>query len=338
MREPIGPSERLSLTLKYLASGSSQCCISSSYRISPSVVSRAIRETCHVLWNCLSHKGYIKAPSSPEEWREIASIFEEKWNFPHALGAVDGKHVIMQCLAQDGSDYFNYKKTHSIVLLAVCDGQYKFLLVDIGDAGRQSDGSVYANSHLGYAIDNGLLNFPAPNRKGNSNEAFPYVFLADDASGLKTYMMKPYPGTNLQENEKIFNYRLSRGRRVIENTFGIAASRFRIFRKPIIAQVDTVKLITKAVVVLHNFLMQHRIENEPYSYCPPNYVDQEGPTGITAGAWREDMTENGAMQPINNAGSNNYSKSVKETRRMFTDYLNSCEGAAAWQLDMVRRT
>ena len=98
----------------------------------------------------------------------------------------------MQCPARGGSDYFNYKKKHSIVLLAVCDGQYKFLLVDIGDAGRQSYGSVYANSHLGYAIDNGLPNFPAPNRIGNSNEAFPYVFLADDAFGLKTYMMQPY--------------------------------------------------------------------------------------------------------------------------------------------------
>ena len=250
---------------------------------------------------------------------------------------MDGKHVIMQCPARGGSDYFKYKKKHSIVLLAVCDGQYKFLLVDIGDAGRQSYGSVYANSHLGYAIDR-LPNFPAPNRIGNSNEAFPYVFLADDAFGLKTYMMKPYPGTNLQENENIFNYRLSRGRRVIENTFGIAASRFRIFRQPIIAQVDTVKLITKAVVVLHNFLMQQRLENEPYSYCPPNYAGQEGPAGITAGAWREDMTENGAMQQINNAGSNNYSKSATETRRMFTDYFNTCEGVVAWQLDMVRRT
>ena len=336
MREPIGPSERLSLTLNYLASGNSQCSISSSYRISPSVVSRTIRETCHVLWSCLSH--YIKAPSSTEEWKEISRFFEEKWNFPHALGAMDGKHVIMQCPARGGSDYFNYKKTHSIVLLAVCDSKYKFLLVDIGDAGRQSDGSVYANSDLGFAIDNGLLNFPSPKRIGNSKEMYPFVFLADDAFGLKTYLMKPYAGTNLQENKQIFNYRLSRGRRVIENTFGIAASRFRVFRKPIIAQVDTVKLITKAVVVLHNFLMHHRHDNEPYSYCPQNYVDQDGPTGVTAGAWREDITENGAMQPINNITSNNHSKSAKEIRNLFMEYFNSDEGAVHWQLDMVRRT
>ena len=81
--------------------------------------------------------------------------------------------------------------------MAVCNGDYEFLLVDGGDAGRQSDGSVYTNTHLGYAIDNNLLNIPHPDKIGTSNEIFPYVFLADDAFGLKTYLMKPYPGQNI---------------------------------------------------------------------------------------------------------------------------------------------
>ena len=142
---------------------------------------------------------------------------------------MDGKHVIMQCPARGGSDYFKYNKSHSIVLLAVCDSKYNFLLVDIGDAGRQSDGSVYANSDLGFAIDNGLLTLPSPKRIGKSKEMYPFVFLADDAFGLKTSLITPYPGTNLQENKQIFTYRLSRGRRVTENTCGIAASRFCVF-------------------------------------------------------------------------------------------------------------
>ena len=63
----------------------------------------------------------------------------------------------------------------------------------------------------------------------------PYVFLADDAFGLKPNLMKPCPDQYLPLDERIFNYRLSRARRVIENTFGIAATRFRVFRRPIIA-------------------------------------------------------------------------------------------------------
>ena len=42
--------------------------------------------------------------------------------------------------------------------MAVCNANYEFTLVDIGDSGRQSDGSVYANSHLGYAIESNYLN------------------------------------------------------------------------------------------------------------------------------------------------------------------------------------
>ena len=68
--------------------------------------------------------------------------------------------------------------------------------------------------------------------------------------------MKPYPDQYLPLDERIFNYRLSRARRVIENTFGIAATRFRVFRRPIIAPEKKVILITKAVVALHNFLMR----------------------------------------------------------------------------------
>ena len=74
--------------------------------------------------------------------------FCEKWNFPHSLGAIDAKHVVMQAPHNSRSEYFNYKKARSIVLLAVCNAMYEFILVDIGDTGRQTDGSVYNNSHL----------------------------------------------------------------------------------------------------------------------------------------------------------------------------------------------
>ena len=271
MRQPIGPRERLCVCLRYLVTGDAQITIATSYRMSPAVVGRIINETCEVLWKTLIERGFLKQPCTEEEWRTIASEFETYWNFPHCLGALDGKHVVIQAPSKSGSTYFNYKKTFSIVLMAICNAHYQFTLVDIGDCGRQSDGSVYSCSHLGYAIENNKLNIPGPDELTNSQKVLPYVFVADDAFGLKKHMMKPFPTQNLPIDERIFNYRLSRARRVIENTFGIAATRFRIFRRPIVAKVEKVKVLTKVVVALHNFLMSRNSANK-HRYCPINYT------------------------------------------------------------------
>lgn len=96
-------------------------------------------------------------------------------------------------------------------------------------------------------------------------------------------MMKPYPGQDLTLAERLFNYRLSRARRIIENCFGVATSRFRVFPKPIIADVEKVINITKAVVVLHNFLMATRSPEDTHNYCPLNYTDHESAAGQQTG-------------------------------------------------------
>ena len=139
-------------------------------------------------------------------------------------------------------------------------------------------------------------------------------------------MMKPYPFRNLGVEKLVFKYRLSRARRVIENTFGIAASRFRIFHRPIVAQVHKVKAITKAVVSLHNFLIDIKNVDNFYDYCPLNFVDHDGPTGVLPGLWRQDQANMAGLIPINRVSSNNYSENTKTVRDTFRQYFTE-EGA-----------
>ena len=71
-------------------------------------------------------------PSTTAEWVEIADNFELLWQFPHCLGAIDGKHIKFQAPRSAGSFYYNYKKFNTFVLLAVCDAEYNFIYIDVG--------------------------------------------------------------------------------------------------------------------------------------------------------------------------------------------------------------
>ena len=328
-REAIEPGERLSVTLRYLVTGDAQTTIAASYRMSKTSVSRIIKETTNVIWDVLMEAGYLKVPQNENDWREVAEEFEVKWNFPNCVGAIDGKHVVMQAPVRSGSFYFNYKKSHSIVLMAVVNANYEFTMIDIGDSGRQSDGGVFAASKLGFAMDNNLFNLPSPRMIEGTDKYFPYVFVGDEAFPLKKYLIKPYPRSMLGVEERIANYRISRARRQVENVFGICASRFRVFRRPIIAQVDTVVSITKAVVALHNYLMFGRKFGEPNNYCPQGYAE---------GDWRKSDSSSNGLLPLTNVASPNYSRDAREVREDFKNYFNSEAGSVGWQAERVQRT
>ena len=157
----------------------------------------------------------------------ISDQFLRIWNFPNCIGAIDGKHVVMQAPVNAGSSFFNYKGTHSIILLAMCDAHYRFIIVDVGDAGRHSDRGVLSNSSFGQALDDKTLHIPRGRPlPGTSSPMLPYVIVEDEAFPLKENMMRPYPGKNLDEPECIYNYRLNRARRIIENSCGILAARW----------------------------------------------------------------------------------------------------------------
>lgn len=286
-------------------------------------ISTIIPEVCDAIYNCLKAE-YLNTPHADTEWKKIAKTFHEKWNFPMCLGAMDGKHVEIVPPPGSGSMYYNYKQDFSVVLLALVDAQLKFRYVDVGTNGRISDGGVWAKSELKKAMDRNDLNIPTPENLPGTNILVPYVLLADDAFPLGEYIMKPFAGRSLQKNQRIFNYRLSRARRVVENAFGILAARFRIFRSPIATTVTNIKKIVLATCVLHNFLRTNR------GYISPGSLDKEDLVNhaIRQGDWRNVDSRNLTDLPRNNA--NNSSEIAKEIRQRFSQYFNSI-GSVSWQ-------
>ncbi|CAH1995474.1 unnamed protein product [Acanthoscelides obtectus] len=144
MRAAISVQDRLALTVRFLATGDSYTSLQYIFRISKQSISLIVPEVCLAIIEAI--KENIRVPTTPAGWKEISKKFEELWNFPHCIGSMDGKHVIIDAPIHSGTEYRNYKSFFSIVMFAVVDAEYNFLFVDAGCQGRISDGGVFKDT------------------------------------------------------------------------------------------------------------------------------------------------------------------------------------------------
>lgn len=125
--------------------------------------------------------------------------------------------------------------------MAIDGPSYECLWADVGCNGRNNDGGVWNKSTLQKGIEDGTIKLPERAALLGNDDLMPYVFLGDDAFALKTYMMKPYPQSNLTIDKRIYYYRHSRARRISENLFGILANRWRVYFMPIALSPEKLK-------------------------------------------------------------------------------------------------
>lgn len=249
------------------------------------------------------------------KWNEIATEFWERWQFPNCIGAMDGKHVTIQAPKLSGSLYWNYKKTYSIVLLALVDACYNFIFVDVGSYGRNSDGGILSNSNFGKKLFRNELNIPEQKLLPGTNTKLPMVIVADDAFPLTTNIMRPFPGKNLTDEQRIFNYRLSRARRISENVFGILVQKFRMFMRPLQGNPDNITKIVLAACILHNFIRKHE------GYNVPELTDSTDDAALKKRSRLQNF-------PRRRGGENREAFNLRE---QFKQFFNSPEGTVEWQ-------
>lgn len=252
-------------------------------------------------------KGEYMKPPNTEDWLNISDQYERRANFPHCVGSIDGKHIRIIKPWNSGSEYFNYKKYFSIVLMAVADSNYCFKYIDVGAFGHEGDSNILKATELGKKIysQSLILPEPTPLSKDPSGISLPYVFVADEAFAVSENLLRPYPAKNLTYQKKIFNYRLSRARRYVECAFGILSNKWRIFHRPIDIGVDVADIIIQACCVLHNFVRK-----------------QDG--------YNFDDTLSSTLESIPAHGTRG-NKSGKTIRDHFTDYFCSAQGSVPWQ-------
>lgn len=209
----------------------------------------------------------------------------------------------------------------------MCDASYKFTYFDLGAYGSEGDAGIFHNSTFGEGVLNEKLPFPK-NTTVNGTK-LPFVFVGDDAFPLTKRIMKPFSlKRKLSKEEIIFNYRLSRARRCIENTFGIMSSKWQCLKRTMFCRPERAQKIAAACCYLHNYLIQEKV-NE---YCPPNFADRLDIEGnLVEGEWRKKVSDNSILYSSLENSTQRPSKYEKQIRNTLMDYFNSKLGEVPWQ-------
>ena len=267
----------------------------------------------------------FQIPQTEHEWREIADAFGRTWNFPHCIGAIDGKHIEIRKPAGSGSYYYNYKGKFSIVLMAIVNANYEFLMIDVGANGRVFDGGVFGNTTFCRKLKDKSLCIPSPDSLPGFNHDMPYVLDGDDAFPLLDNLMKPYAQGSLTASRQIYNYRLSRARRVAENAFGILANRFRVLLSAIQVGPTKASKIVMACCYLHNYLRKK--DNDE---CVLESVINNRTSNV--------HTSEGILTPDSHEAipSPPYPTNAKSIRDNFCYYFNNA-GSIQWQESMITK-
>ena len=118
MRNALSVGNKLACVLRFLATGNSYQDLHFCFRMSASSISKYVPIVCRAIIDVYSPE-VMKCPATPEEWKEVAQGFSSKRNYFNCIGALDGQHIAIECPPGGGSLFYNCKKFHSIILMAL---------------------------------------------------------------------------------------------------------------------------------------------------------------------------------------------------------------------------
>ena len=272
LRKCVSVESRVAVTLYYLSSTSELRTIAHLFGVSKPFVCNCVKNVCGAVINKMRSQ-FLFMPKG-DDLKEVIDIYRRKWGFPMCAGAIDGTHIPIVSPSDNHTDYVNRKGYHSVVMQAVVDSKYLFRDTVIGWPGSVHDARVLANSEIFNLGNSGRL-FPPDLSENINGVRIPAVILGDPAYPLLPWLLKSYPeNPNTPLDQRYFNYRLSRARMTVENTFGRWKGRFRRFLKRVDMNVKDIIIVIMASCILHNVCELYREE------CLQSWIDEVENSGL----------------------------------------------------------
>ena len=238
-RPRISVERQLLMVLCYLANDNSFREISDKFAVTQSCAYRVIVRMLNAI-NRL-------APLFIKHWNDADKMtnsekFQALTGLCNVIGAIDGCHIRITRPPKHGDDYLNRKGYYSILLQGVCDHEGIFRDIFVGPPGRIHDARLLRTSPLFQQVASCFGNH--------------WKLLGDSAYVCNDFQFIRTPKRDnglLTEHDRECNTRLSRGRVIIENTFGRLKCRFRRLRDVQNVNLANIVNVVVAACVLHNF-------------------------------------------------------------------------------------
>ncbi len=126
----LDPGLKVAIALCYMATGDSSKSLQYGFHVAYNSICLLIAEVPSTIVDTY-HEEVIITSTTPDDWMVIANKNSCKCQYHHCLGTIDGKQVAIRKLMNADSYYYNYKNFHSIILMALVDGDYKFTWMEV---------------------------------------------------------------------------------------------------------------------------------------------------------------------------------------------------------------
>ena len=220
----------------------------------------------------------------------MAKQYQALWDFPHCMGAIDGKHVVLRCPRNSASEYFNYKNAFSIVFFALVDANYNFVCQ------RRMSGK---NFWQGWFYENSAIYKPR-NKNLRSSSASPFKWEREKCSILFycrwcfSFKREAYESLSWTTSKRLkrTNFQLqdlqspkSCRKCIWPRVIGVPSASYTYTFGTKKAQ-----LVAMTIACLHNFLRSS--PDLAAIYTPPSTFDYEENSRVIEGSWRAMSNEN----------------------------------------------